>query len=289
MWIASAPSFVDTLLLLFHGGSEAVSFRLPGRFTVLLDSAGELETGAAVSGEVWLASHSCIALAERAPHDPVERGTGDHQHGLALVVLIALGAVSVLLAHAALRPTEEDLQAPPPGTPVWPARHGALIMNLRSGGGKAERFDLVGECRRRGIEPIVLEPGLDLLELARGAIARGADVIGMAGGDGSQALVASVAMQADVPLVCIPAGTRNRFDPNSQDGNPRLYACLTMYGNALAMPIPDVDRCDFLLVIGANPAVSHGSPSGHWCGLTTSVPPASRRPLAQPKSSHTVR
>ena len=84
-------------------------------------------------------------------------------------------------------------------------------MNLRSGGGKAERFDLVDECRQRGIEPIVLEPGNDLLELAQDAIARGADVIGMAGGDGSQALVASVAMGADVPLVCVPAGTRNHF------------------------------------------------------------------------------
>ena len=89
--------------------------------------------------------------------------------------------------------------------------HGVLIMNLRSGGGKAERFALAEECRRRGIEPVILEPGDDLLELARSAIDRGADVIGMAGGDGSQALVASVAMAADVPLVCVPAGTRNRF------------------------------------------------------------------------------
>ena len=84
-------------------------------------------------------------------------------------------------------------------------------MNPRSGGGKAERFALAEECRRRGIEPVILEPGDDLLDLARGAIDRGADVIGMAGGDGSQALVASVAMAADVPLVCVPAGTRNRF------------------------------------------------------------------------------
>jgi anaerobic selenocysteine-containing dehydrogenase len=54
-------------------------------------------------------------------------------------------------------------------------------------------------------------------------------------------------------------GTRNRFDPNSQDGNPRLFACMAMFGNALAMPVPDVDRCEFLLLLGTNPAVSHGS------------------------------
>ncbi len=53
--------------------------------------------------------------------------------------------------------------------------------------------------------------GDDLEQLARDAIGRGADVIGMAGGDGSQALVAGIASERDVPFVCIPAGTRNHF------------------------------------------------------------------------------
>lgn len=132
--------------------------------------------------------------------------------GLGLVVVVALLAVSALLARYALRRDAAALKAQAvPGTPVGPARQGVLIMNLKSGGGKAERFGLVDECRRRGIEPVVLQRGDDMLELAQRAIDRGADVIGMAGGDGSQALVASVAMAADVPLVCIPAGTRNHF------------------------------------------------------------------------------
>ena len=95
--------------------------------------------------------------------------------------------------------------------PVGAADSAVLIINLKSGGGKAERFDLADEARRRGIEPIVLQPGDDLLELAESAIARGAQVIGMAGGDGSQALVATVAARHDVAHVCIPAGTRNHF------------------------------------------------------------------------------
>ena len=84
-------------------------------------------------------------------------------------------------------------------------------MNLKSGGGKAERFGLVDLCRQRGIEPIVLHPGDDLRQLAEDAVARGADLLGMAGGDGSQALVASVASQHGIPFVVVPAGTRNHF------------------------------------------------------------------------------
>jgi diacylglycerol kinase family enzyme len=91
------------------------------------------------------------------------------------------------------------------------ARSAVLLINPKSGGGKAERFDLPGEARKRGIRAVVLERGDDLLELATQALSDGADLIGMAGGDGSQALVATVAMQHNVPHVCIPAGTRNHF------------------------------------------------------------------------------
>jgi diacylglycerol kinase family enzyme len=57
----------------------------------------------------------------------------------------------------------------------------------------------------------VLEPGDDLAALARDAVARGADLLGMAGGDGSQALVAGIASEHGLPFVCIPAGTRNHL------------------------------------------------------------------------------
>jgi anaerobic selenocysteine-containing dehydrogenase len=53
--------------------------------------------------------------------------------------------------------------------------------------------------------------------------------------------------------------TKNRFDANSQDSNPRLFACLQVYGDALTIPVPDVDRTDYLLMLGANPAASNGS------------------------------
>ena len=125
-----------------------------------------------------------------------------------VVVIVVLGGVSVLACRYALVRTARQLhtgsaQLIPAGRPAHPV----LIMNPKSGGGKVERFHLAEECRKRGIEPVILGPGDDLLQLAEDAIARGADAIGMAGGDGSQALVASVAARHDVPHVCVPAGT----------------------------------------------------------------------------------
>ena len=74
-----------------------------------------------------------------------------------------------------------------------------------------ERFGLLALAEELGIETVMLDDGLDLEQLARDAIARGADCLGMAGGDGSQALVASIAVEHDLPFVCVTAGTRNHF------------------------------------------------------------------------------
>jgi diacylglycerol kinase family enzyme len=135
------------------------------------------------------------------------------QEVVVLVALLLLLAVFGLAARYALGRTGEAVvrEAAAVLVRVGAADSAVLIINLKSGGGKAERFDLAAQARRRGIEPIVLQSGDDLLELAESAIARGAQVIGMAGGDGSQALVATVAARRDVAHVCIPAGTRNHF------------------------------------------------------------------------------
>jgi diacylglycerol kinase family enzyme len=94
--------------------------------------------------------------------------------------------------------------APPPAHPV-------LFYKPKSGGGKAERFDLAGEARGRGIQPVELHRGEDLAISVREAIANGADAIGMAGGDGSQAVVDAIAAADGLPYVCVLAGTRNHF------------------------------------------------------------------------------
>lgn len=124
-----------------------------------------------------------------------------------LVVGLGLAAVSVVAAGYALNPVA------PLGDPdrAPRARRPVLLMNPRSGGGKAERFRLVDLCQERGIEPYVLRPGDDLRQVAEDAVARGADLLGMAGGDGSLAIVASVASRHGIPFVVVPAGTRNHF------------------------------------------------------------------------------
>jgi hypothetical protein len=118
-------------------------------------------------------------------------------------VLILAGISLSLAAARALYATHAKL--PAAGRPVRPV----VFYNPKSGDGNAERFDVAGEARARGIEPIELQRGDDLATIVREAIARGADALGIAGGDGSQAIVAAIAAEHGLPYVCIPAGTRN--------------------------------------------------------------------------------
>jgi anaerobic selenocysteine-containing dehydrogenase len=54
-------------------------------------------------------------------------------------------------------------------------------------------------------------------------------------------------------------GTRNRYSANSVDTLPRFLTSYLLYGNQVQVPVPDLDRTDYFLVLGANPIVSNGS------------------------------
>ena len=114
-------------------------------------------------------------------------------------LLVSIAAASMVFAVHAQLPV-----ASPPKRPV-------LFYNSKSGGGKAERFHVAREARARGVEPVELHLDDDLGKLVHDAIENGADAVGVAGGDGMQAIVAAIAAERGLPYVCVPAGTRNHF------------------------------------------------------------------------------
>jgi diacylglycerol kinase family enzyme len=130
---------------------------------------------------------------------------------VAIVAAVAwlLAGVTARLALAGDQP---DWRMPErPAQP--PARHPYLIMNPKSGGGKVGKFDLKRKAEALGAEVFLIggpEP-VDVARAARQAVDRGADLLGVAGGDGTQALVAGIAAQHGIPFLVISAGTRNHF------------------------------------------------------------------------------
>jgi diacylglycerol kinase family enzyme len=128
------------------------------------------------------------------------------------VVAAAIWLLASMTARLALARDHTDWRMPErPAEP--PARHPYLIMNPKSGGGKVEKFDLKRKAEELGAEVFLIggsEP-VDVAKVAREAVAQGADLLGVAGGDGTQALVAGIAAQHGIPFVVISAGTRNHF------------------------------------------------------------------------------
>ena len=128
------------------------------------------------------------------------------------VVAAAVWLLASMTARLALARDLTDWRMPEhPAEP--PARHPYLIMNPKSGGGKVEKFDLRRKAEVLGAEVFLIDgpQPVDVAQVAREAVARGADLLGVAGGDGTQALVAGIAAEPGIPFVVISAGTRNHF------------------------------------------------------------------------------
>jgi diacylglycerol kinase family enzyme len=85
---------------------------------------------------------------------------------------------------------------------------GFLIVNPRSGKSGIGSDELRRAAEGRGIRVHLLQEGDDAAALARSA---DVEALGAAGGDGSLAAVATVAVERGLPLVCVPFGTRNHF------------------------------------------------------------------------------
>jgi diacylglycerol kinase family enzyme len=186
------------------------------RQSIALVLVGLAGLALALAGVWWALTNKglvrglAIALAVAAPVTVLILYT---RARLTWVVLVALGllALAVAAGRAALR--RDAIPERLPEYDVPPPRRPYLIMNPRSGGGKVVRFRLKDKAEALGATVAVLDgPGtVDVAALARQAVADGADLLGVAGGDGTQALVAGIAAQHDIPLLVISAGTRNHF------------------------------------------------------------------------------
>ncbi|NUP22215.1 MAG: diacylglycerol kinase [Streptomyces sp.] len=131
----------------------------------------------------------------------------------ALLMSVALWTLAVWSGRYALRGAGSTRVRVMRERKAAPPQRAVLIMNPRSGGGKVDRFALKEKAERLGAEVILLDPDhhQDVTALARKAVADGADLLGVAGGDGTQARVAAVAAAYDIPFLVISAGTRNHF------------------------------------------------------------------------------
>jgi diacylglycerol kinase family enzyme len=109
-----------------------------------------------------------------------------------------------------ITPERSDGSVEQPPRSAAPTRP-ILIVNPRSGDGRAAAVDLVHTAHRLGLETVTMEPGDGLADLATSLVDEGCDHLMMAGGDGSLAIVAQVAMARDVPFSCVPVGTRNHL------------------------------------------------------------------------------
>ena len=108
--------------------------------------------------------------------------------------------------------------------------HPFLLINAGSGGGR-KQDSIVAVAADLNLDHHVVEPGDDFDTVLSAALERGADLLAAAGGDGTLCAVANVAMDHDLPMAVVPAGTRNHFaldlGLDLEDPGGVLRACLS--------------------------------------------------------------
>ena len=207
-----------------HGGTQRLAaIAALGSAAVIAILSIEVVASQFPRGLIVLA---CVVIASAAAWYGLTRTGGVRLLGMGAAILAVGAIVALLIADGdhlleallivaglglMILATRSAFRIHVPLDPATDPHHPVLFFNPKSGGGKAEKFNLAEEARARGIEPVELKLGTDLEQLVRGAVADGADALAMAGGDGSQAVVAMVAAELGLPYACIPAGTRNHF------------------------------------------------------------------------------
>ena len=204
--LAFAAAFAAVVVILLSGALKSITALLVG-FAGLAITCAAAWWFLSNRGIVrWLA---CVILVAAPVAVIVVYIVAGLLWEIALSVVLAAGAVAA--GRAAL--TSGRSPAKPREDAAPPQRQPFVIMNPRSGGGKVAKFGLRDKAVALGAEVTLLEGPevVDVAALARQAVDAGADLLGVAGGDGTQALVAGIAAGRDVPMLVISAGTRNHF------------------------------------------------------------------------------
>ncbi|MBC7978550.1 MAG: molybdopterin-dependent oxidoreductase, partial [Myxococcales bacterium] len=109
-----------------------------------------------------------------------------------------------------------------------------------------------------GWREVSWDAALDLVarRLTELRAAHGKDAIGLYQGNPS---VHNLGLMTYGRLLVGALGTKNQFSATSLDQLPHMLAALLMFGNQILMPVPDIDRSDLFICLGANPLASNGS------------------------------
>jgi len=239
VWIELFDRFVARWLFAFIAlsalGLALLSVMTHGWVHLVLSLPGHLLVAVA-AGAIAMLTRSparrrsavvCL-LGDLAAAAPNLFGVGGHRwRGLLTGVLLlpvfvpaarrAFGAEPTDAIVGGVQPTPEvaaarrEVASLVPAAQVRGFRRPVLVLNPRSGSVQVVRDQLLEAAGRYGVEVREAATPAELVVLARAAVADGADVVGVAGGDGSLAAVAKVVIEAELPFVCVPAGTRNHF------------------------------------------------------------------------------
>lgn len=153
----------------------------------------------------------------------------DDEHRYFLLVTVVAAGVTVPAGRYALgRPPHRGAA----DEPVEAAERPALVVNPRSGDGRAAELGLIPAARDQGIRVYEFDGTTSVLDLVARALDDGADVLGVAGGDGSLAAAAALTASRGADFVCVPAGTRNNFALDVGLDRTDPLAALAAFGRA---------------------------------------------------------
>ena len=203
-----------SLVLMLAAAAVLIGFA--GLRSLALVGLGLLGVCVVVAGGYWFLAHRgvlrwlALALVILAPVAILVLFGWKHLIWVA-ILSVALALAGVAVAKVSLSTGGGDNAMP--ASPASRPRRAFIVMNPRSGGGKVAKFGLEEKARALGAQVAMLDGPeiVDVAALARKAVAEGCDLLGVAGGDGTQALVAGIAAEHGLPFLVISAGTRNHF------------------------------------------------------------------------------